>query len=101
MKEKQRQKITRTATQTSHPAAATPYDYLDPSEEKVIRMRYGLSEADDKALEYAVGASDDSRMKVTLMEACNIVDLGGEVPVAHGRDGRMLHASLTRFDLDY
>ena len=38
----------------------------------------------------AVGASEDSRLKVTLMEVGNIADLGGNVPVAAGADRRVL-----------
>ncbi len=59
------------------------YDLLEPVEEKVIRMRYGLSEDDDKVLEYAVGASEETLARVTLMEASNISDMDGDVPT-HG-----------------
>lgn len=45
---------------------------LTPLEEKVIRMLHGLGEDNDKALEFAVGASADARMRLTLMEAHNI-----------------------------
>lgn len=67
------------------------YELLEPVEEKVIRMHYGLSENDDKKLEYAVGASEDTRLKVTLMEAGNIIDLHGNVPVTAGANPRVLH----------
>lgn len=94
MKEKQTQKIiTQTKTQTVQSKQETStYDLLEPLEEKVLRMHYGLSENDDKVLEYAVGASQDSRMKVTLMEAGNIADLKGNVPVAAGADKKILGA---------
>lgn len=55
---------------------------LTPEEEKVIRMRHGLSEDDSRVLEFAVGASQDAKMRLALMEACNIADLDGEVPLA-------------------
>ena len=67
-----------------------PYDLLEPIEEKVIRMHYGLSEADDKSLEYAVGASEDTRMRVSLMEAGNIAELDAEVPIAENADRQVL-----------
>ena len=94
VKEKQTQKIiTQTKTQTVQPKQETStYDLLEPLEEKVLRMHYGLSENDDIVLEYAVGASQDSRMKVTLMEAGNIADLKGNVPVAAGADKKILGA---------
>ena len=67
-----------------------PYDLLESIEEKVIRMHYGLSEADDKSLEYAVGASEDTRMRVSLMEAGNIAELDAEVPIAENADRQVL-----------
>ena len=101
MKEKQTQKITRTTTtvkQAKKPEP-TPYEFLEPIEEKVIRMHYGLSEADEKMLEYAVGASEDTRMRVTLMEAGNIAELDGEVPVARNADSRVLSEYVKGLDI--
>ncbi len=101
MKETKTAKITRTTT-TVVPAKkqeTTPYELLEPVEEKVIRMHYGLSENDDKALEYAVGASEDSRMRVSLMEAGNISELDGEVPVAQGADRKVLREFVKGFDI--
>lgn len=101
MKETKTAKITRTTT-TVEPARkqeTTPYELLEPVEEKVIRMHYGLSEDDDKALEYAVGASEDSRMRVSLMEAGNISELDGEVPVAQGADRKVLREFVKSFDI--
>ena len=91
MKEKQLQKKTQVRTELQQQkGSASSYELLEPVEEPVIRMHYGLSESDDKRLEYAVGASEDSRLKVTLMEVGNIADLGGNVPVATGADRRVL-----------
>ena len=63
-------------------------------------MRYGLSEADDKKLEYALGASEDTRIRVTLMEAGNIQALDGDVPVAAGTDPKGLLRLVTRRNTD-
>lgn len=86
VKKTQKQKkltSTRTISRPTTPES-TPYDLLEPVEEKVIRMHYGLSENDEKALEYAVGASEDTRMRVSLMEAGNIDALDADVPVCEG-----------------
>ena len=99
--EKQTQKVTRTTTTVmpAKKAEPTPYEFLEPIEEKVIRMHYGLSEADEKMLEYAVGASEDTRMRVTLMEAGNISELDGDVPVAHDADRRVLNEYVKGLDI--
>lgn len=57
---------------------------LTPEEEKVIRMRYGLSESDDAWLSFGVGASADTMLNLAMVEANNIVQLDGEVPVSGG-----------------
>lgn len=92
MKEKKLQKVTHTTTTVlpGRKPEPAPYDLLEPMEEKVIRMHYGLSEADDKSLEYAVGASEDTRMRVSLMEAGNIAELDAEVPIAENADRQVL-----------
>ena len=94
-------KKSKTLITTRHAQApeASPYELLEPIEEKVIRMRYGLSENDDKRLEYAVGASEDTRNRVTLMEAGNIAELDGIVPVASGANCYELNAFVQRIDL--
>lgn len=92
MKEKQLQKSTHTSTTvvTAKKTEPAPYDLLEPIEEKVIRMHYGLSESEEKSLEYAVGASEDARMRVSLMEAGNISELDAEVPIAANSDRQVL-----------
>lgn len=90
---------TLTTTRQNQAPEPSPYELLEPIEEKVIRMRYGLSEGDDKRLEYAVGASEDTRNRVTLMEAGNIAELDGIVPVASGANCNELNAFVQRIDL--
>lgn len=70
-----------TTTRTAHPSGETGLSTLTPLEEKVIRMLHGLGEEDSKVLEFAVGASEDARLRLTLMEAHNVAELDGEVPV--------------------
>lgn len=91
-------KKTQTITKGQRAPESSPYEFLEPLEEKVLRMRYGLSEEDDKALEYAVGASEDTRNRVTLMEAGNIAELDGNVPVANGANREALNDYVQRID---
>lgn len=90
---------TSTAVVTEKKTEAGPYDLLEPVEEKVIRMHYGLSENDDKSLEYAVGASEDTRLRVSLMEAGNIAELDGEVPVVEGASREVLGEFVKSLDV--
>lgn len=92
MKQKEQQ-TTKTTTKTvekKKKEARQPYDFLEPEEEKVIRMRYGLSEKDDKYIEYALGASQDSKSRLTLMEIANIDELDADVPIAQNADPEKL-----------
>lgn len=41
---------------------------LTPEEEKVLRMAHGLTEDDDHALSFAVGASEETCLKLALIE---------------------------------
>ncbi len=91
-------KKTKTVTKEQRAPESSPYELLEPLEEKVLRMRYGLSEEDDKMLEYAVGASEDTRNRVTLMEAGNIAELEGNVPVAEGASREALNEAVQRID---
>ena len=53
---------------------------LNPEEEKVIRMLHGLSEPDEARLEFAVGANEETKLKLALIEAHNIVQLDQQIP---------------------
>lgn len=46
---------------------------LTPQEEKVIRMLHGLSEDDAHSLKFALGADDDTRARLAMMEK-NLLD---------------------------
>ncbi|MBA2661621.1 MAG: hypothetical protein H0U74_04960 [Bradymonadaceae bacterium] len=62
---------TTTTTTTTQRAAQTREQSLDillPEEEKVLRMHHGLSEGDDHELKFAVGANDDTRVKLAMIE---------------------------------
>ena len=101
MKEKQLKQSTQVQTKvltTTRPEPA-PYDLLEPIEEKVIRMHYGLSESEEKTLDYAVGASEDSKMRVTLMEAGNISELDAEVPIAANSNREVLREFVKGLEL--
>ena len=51
----------------------TSFEGLTPEEEKVIRMRHGLSEDGSHRLKFALGADEESRAKLALMEK-NLID---------------------------
>lgn len=70
------------STQTRTQSGDSSLSTLTPLEEKVIRMLHGLGEEDSKVLEFAVGASEDARLRMALMEAHNVAspELEGEVP---------------------
>jgi hypothetical protein len=87
---------TLTKTQERSNSSARSYDFLEPVEEKVLRMHYGLSENDDKALEYAVGASEDAKLRVGLMEANNVAYLEGNCPLTEGADKEVLLTVISK-----
>lgn len=41
---------------------------LSPIEEKALRMLHGLPESDSHELSFALGANDDARLKLAMME---------------------------------
>lgn len=57
-----------TSVQTVTVTEPEGLEVLLPEEEKVLRMRHGLSEDDSHVLQYAVGASDESKAKLALIE---------------------------------
>ena len=58
-------KVSTTVT-TEHTAAT--FEGLTPVEEKALRMLHGLSEPDDHELKFALGANEDARLKLAMME---------------------------------
>lgn len=44
------------------------FEGLSPIEEKSLRMLHGLSEGDDHELKFALGANDETRLKLAMME---------------------------------
>jgi len=72
---------TKVEVDTDQAARGSNLSTLTPQEEKVIRMLHGLSEDDTRALEFAVGASKDARQRLALMEAYNIAELEGNIPL--------------------
>ena len=94
-----RTETTRRAHTDAHTTNDAGLSTLTPLEEKVIRMLHGLSEDDSKALEFAVGASEDARMRLALMEAYNVAELDGSVPLdrAAPSSDAVLHGIVSRF----
>ena len=61
--------FTAPTTVTEETAGAAPsFDGLSPIEEKSLRMLHGLSEDDRHELKFALGANDEARLKLAMME---------------------------------
>lgn len=69
-KYKQTQTTITTTTTTEREAmpGGQSLDILSPQEEKVLRMHHGLSEGDDHVLKFGVGASEETRVKLAMIE---------------------------------
>jgi hypothetical protein len=46
----------------------TSFEGISPEEEKALRMLHGLTEPDDHELKFALGANEESRLKLAMME---------------------------------
>ncbi|RAL22154.1 hypothetical protein DL240_09875 [Lujinxingia litoralis] len=57
-----------TTTETARSKSDTRLDVLSPQEEKVLRMLHGLSEEDSHELKFALGADEETRLKLAMME---------------------------------
>lgn len=57
-----------TTTETREATATPDFDVLTPEEEKVLRMLHGLSEDERHQLKFALGADDEVRLRLALME---------------------------------
>ena len=57
-----------TTTGEAREEAETSLEALTPQEEKVVRMLHGLSEDDSRALQFALGAGAEAKMKLAMIE---------------------------------
>jgi len=57
-----------TTTEGEAQDVSTTSDALTPREEKVLRMVHGMSEEDSHLLQFALGADEDTQMKLALIE---------------------------------
>ena len=73
---------------------------LTPREEKVIRMRNGLSEGDSRALQFALGASRDASMKLAMIEQQLAECMTTDAPEEQFDDDRPSPAELLSSWLD-
>lgn len=64
----QRRNLKTTTLTESAPEAQAGMDALTPEEERVVRLRHGLSEGDDYALKFGLGASQETLMKLANLE---------------------------------
>lgn len=66
--EKSQKTSVTTTTEEAREQSEASLEALTPQEEKVVRMIHGLSEEDSRALQFALGASDEAQMKIALIE---------------------------------
>lgn len=57
-----------TVTEQTSSGAEPSVDGLSPIEEKALRMLHGLAEDDSHELKFALGANDETRLKLAMME---------------------------------
>lgn len=73
MNEEKRVVVTTTRTKAKTPTKPArrltrARDILDPQEEQVLRMRYGISASADHPLEFRGQDNEDTRQKLALLE---------------------------------
>ncbi|RVU43639.1 hypothetical protein EA187_12495 [Lujinxingia sediminis] len=73
-----------TTTETSRSKSDTRLDVLSPQEEKVLRMLHGLGEEDTHELKFALGADEETRLKLAMMERELHEALAPNGPIAAG-----------------
>lgn len=73
---------------------------LTPTEEKVVRMLEGLGEDGDRRLEFGLGADEQSRLKLALIEHQLSETIIGEATPVDGDDDRQSPAELLSAWLD-
>lgn len=57
-----------TETRSADAERDTSLQALTPQEEKVLRMAYGMSEDDSRALQFGLGADEETRLKLAMIE---------------------------------
>ena len=67
-----------TTTETREATATPDFDVLTPEEEKVLRMLHGLSEENTHLLKFALGADEEVRLRLAMMEKYLVELFAGE-----------------------
>lgn len=98
--EKKKVSSVSTITEDAREQTETSLEMLTPVEEKAIRMLHGLSEEDNRALEFGLGASTEARMKLAMIEKQMIDCLAKGVPEEGRVDERPSPAELLSAWLD-
>lgn len=57
-----------TTTEQAQDNGEASLEALTPREEKVLRMLHGMSEDDSRKLQFALGADEETRMKLAMIE---------------------------------
>ena len=58
-----------TTTETAPQGTEESLEALTPREEKVLRMRHGMSEDDSRSLQFALGADEETQIKLAMIES--------------------------------
>ena len=74
---KKKPSSTTTTTEGASEEAESSLEGLTPTEEKVIRMRRGLSEDDNRELEFGLGAGEEAQMKLAMIEQQLVDQMSG------------------------
>ena len=75
---KRNQGVLAPTTVTEHKLGGQDLGVLTPEEERVLRMRHGLTEGTDHLLAFAPGASQETKLKLAMMEK-NLIEAFAKV----------------------
>lgn len=100
-KEDKKMSSVATTTEGAREETETSLNTLTPREEKVVRMIHGLDEEDSRALQFALGASRDSQVKLAMIERQLVECINTEAPAEEFDEDRQSPAELLSAWLDH
>lgn len=74
-----------TVTRSADAEQETSLQALTPQEEKVLRMAHGMSEDDSRALQFGLGADEETLLKLAMIEGQLLRCLESPQEVVEGR----------------
>lgn len=76
--ERDKRSLGTTTTEQAQENDGASLEALTPREEKVLRMLHGMSEDDSRKLQFALGADEETRMKLAMIEDQLLAFISGE-----------------------